>query len=564
MIGVYNFTGDAPPQPFIPIVAYWDDYNKVPWALPHVYDYMEGWDAVSWEYPLLKGVYNRRRYLTGYGKEQKAEFGTIYIDRNGVPDEYEGNVIVTDEMASLGDDQASADYLFEITEAGYYDIAVQLCFPYWDKNVIVISLDSDAKTFSENRLWWPYWRRICWLTLAKGVFLQKGMHAVSISGGVPGVQFYGFRVCSGFSEHPFAGEASFMLSPRQFKDVNGVMVEPDRGFKLTFEMLRRKPDSALIWYEDFRDRNILPENYWTVLDGEWDVWQDPDSTESRPYSQLEGYGKLAWKYEGFSDIHIRARLAFPQNSSGRAGVFLGDIFCCLNYDTQRVELYQGTSLLGSYSTSFSKTADADLRVNPNMYTIEMRKRGNKVRVYSGAASTLRFTVNVNGGSGYAGYCSDNRTVCELLRLGDAWVYEPYERFDVELPDGTITSFGRLARTGVTWDDEFQVFSVNSDVEESATRSEDISMDYDFFHSQLLALSCGNNYEVKIIPKDINIWISRLFLGDADGFSILYYQDVDSLVYWANEAAYRWKLRGIAIWSLGQEDMRLWEALPKQI
>jgi len=564
MTGVYNFTGDAPPQPFIPIVAYWDDYNKVPWALPHVYDYMEGWDAVSWEYPLLKGVYNRRRYLTSYGKEQKAEFGTIYIDRNGVPDEYEGNVIITDEMASLGDDQASAEYRFEIREAGYYDIAVQLCFPYWDKNAIIVSLDGDSKTFSENRLWWPYWRRVCWLTLAKGVFLQEGTHAVSISGGVPGVQFYGFRVCSGFSEYPFAGEASFMLSPRRFKDVNGVMVEPDRGFKLTFEMLRRKPDSALIWYEDFRDRNILPENYWTVLDGEWDVWQDPDSTESRPYSQLEGYGKLAWKYDGFSDIHIRARLAFPQNSSGRAGVFLGDIFCCLNYDTQRVELYQGNSLFGSYSTSFSKTADADLRANPNMYTIEMRKRGNKVRVYSGAASTLRFTVNVNGGSGYAGYCSDNRTVCELLRLGDAWVYEPYERFDVELPDGNITSFGRLARTGVTWDDEFQVFSVNSDVEESVTRSEDISMDYDFFHSQLLALSCGNDYEVKIIPKDINIWISRLFLGDADGFSILYYQDVDSLVYWANEAAYRWKLRGIAIWSLGQEDMRLWEALPKQM
>ena len=41
--------------------------------------------------------------------------------------------------------------------------------------------------------------------------------------------------------------------------------------------------------------------------------------------------------------------------------------------------------------------------------------------------------------------------------------------------------------------------------------------------------------VKIIPKDINIWISRLFLGDADGFSILYYQDVDSLVYWINQA-----------------------------
>ncbi len=99
--------------------------------------------------------------------------------------------------------------------------------------------------------------------------------------------------------------------------------------------------------------------------------------------------------------------------------------------------------------------------------------------------------------------------------------------------------------------------MNSDVDEGSTRSEDISLDYDFFHSHLLEISCGNDYTAKVIPRDINVWTARLFLGDADGFSILYYQDVDSLVYWANEAAYRWGLRGIAIWSLGQEDMRLW-------
>ena len=122
----------------------------------------------------------------------------------------------------------------------------------------------------------------------------------------------------------------------------------------------------------------------------------------------------------------------------------------------------------------------------------------------------------------------------------------------------------ISRTNCTWDEEFQVFTLTSDVEETSTRSEDISLDYDFFHSDLLEISCGGNYTAKVIPKDINIWISRLFLGDADGFSILYYQDVDSLVYWANQAAYRWKLRGMCMWSLGQEDMRLWEWLPKQI
>ena len=109
-----------------------------------------------------------------------------------------------------------------------------------------------------------------------------------------------------------------------------------------------------------------------------------------------------------------------------------------------------------------------------------------------------------------------------------------------------------------------MFTLTSDIEEDATRSESISLDYEFYHSHELDLTCGNEYTVTITPKDIDIWIARLFLGDADGFSILYYQDVDSLVYWANEAAYRWGVRGFAMWSLGQEDMRLWEALPKQI
>lgn len=563
MTGGYNFTDDGPPQPMIPIVAYWDDVDKVPWALPQVYDYMEGWDAVSIQAPAQKETYNRRHYLTCYGKEQRATFDGIILDRSGgSPDSYTEPATVSTSMVVLGEG-GTATYRFTITQAGTYDIAVRLCFPFWDKNALQVTVDGTAKTLSENRLWWPYWRRTCWLAFATGMNLSAGSHTLTISGGVPGVQFYGFRVCTGFSEAPSAGWADFTLSPRQFKDVNGNMAVPDKGFKLTCEMLRRKPDSALVWYEDFRDETPLPGSYWTTLSGEWSVWREAYTTANRPYSLLEGSGKLAWKYEGFSDLHIRARVGFKQSGGGRAGVFLGNLFCCLNYDTQRVELYQGTTLLGSYGVSLSKTPASDIHSDPLVYTIEMRKRGNRVRVYSGASYTLRFTATVSATSGYAGIQADQDIVCDLLRAGDAWAYEPYESFLVEYPDGVRQTFGRIARSGVTWDEEFQVFSVNSDVEETATRSEDISLDYDFFHSHIMALACGGDYPVRIIPQDINVWTARLFLGDADGFSILYYQDVDSLVYWANEAAYRWKLRGIAIWSLGQEDMRLWEALPKQ-
>lgn len=564
MTGGYNFTDDTPPQPFIPILAYWDDYDKVPYAFPQVYDFMEGRDAAAYEYPLLSDTYNRRNYLTAYGKEQKTEFGTVLVDHGGEPDSYSGIVSVSDNLITLGD-EGEAVYRFQIGTAGIYDVAVRICYPFWDKNGIYISIDGDRKHFTESRLWWPYWRSTFWTELAGGLPLSAGTHTVTVSVDVKGVQFYGFRVCSAFREYPSAGEASFTLSPRQFIDVEGKPCQPDKGFKLTCEMLRRKPDSALVWYEDFRDDNPLPESYWTTLSGSWKVWREDEYSMSRVYSQLEGNGQLAWQYSGLRDIHLRARLAFPANGSGRAGVFCGSLFCCLNVTNQAVELYNGSALLGSYGTAISRTPDSALRTGPNMYTIEMRIRGNRVRVYSGDSYTLRFTATVSGfGGGFAGYRSDSRTVCELLRLGDAWSYEPYERFDVAFPDGRVTEYGRIARSNSVWDEEFQVFTLTADVEEGSTRSEDISLDYDFFHSHLLGLACGNDYTVKITPKDINIWISRLFLGDADGFSILYYQDVDSLVYWANEAAYRWKLRGIAIWSLGQEDMRLWEALPKQI
>lgn len=85
---------------------------------------------------------------------------------------------------------------------------------------------------------------------------------------------------------------------------------------------------------------------------------------------------------------------------------------------------------------------------------------------------------------------DNEIKCELLRLGDAWTYEPYEAFDVMMPNGTTENYGRIARSSVTWDSEFEVFTLASDVEESATRSEDISMDYDFVHSAMLYIPCN--------------------------------------------------------------------------
>ncbi len=78
MNGGYHF---ADMQAYIPFAAYWDDYDKVPWILPFVYDYMEEQDAVSRNAPITGETYNRRNYLTCYDKQQKSEFApSIWIE----------------------------------------------------------------------------------------------------------------------------------------------------------------------------------------------------------------------------------------------------------------------------------------------------------------------------------------------------------------------------------------------------------------------------------------------------------------------------------------------------
>lgn len=102
-----------------------------PWALPHVYDYMEGRDATAKTYPQMAEVYNRRNYLTAYAKQQKTEFGEILIDHDAEPDSYSGIVSVSKTLVTLGED-GSATYKFTIDEDGTYDVAVRLCYPFWD------------------------------------------------------------------------------------------------------------------------------------------------------------------------------------------------------------------------------------------------------------------------------------------------------------------------------------------------------------------------------------------------------------------------------------------------
>jgi hypothetical protein len=71
-------------------------------------------------------TYNRRRYLTCYGKTQKAEFGTIYIDRDGEPDSYTEGVVIGNGMITLSSEMGTATYDFTVPQSGIYDVSVRI------------------------------------------------------------------------------------------------------------------------------------------------------------------------------------------------------------------------------------------------------------------------------------------------------------------------------------------------------------------------------------------------------------------------------------------------------
>jgi hypothetical protein len=65
------------------------------------------------------------------------------VDADGTTSTYSGIVSFENGVATLGD-EGSATYTFTVSSAGTYDIAIRLCYPFWDKNGIYVSIDGST------------------------------------------------------------------------------------------------------------------------------------------------------------------------------------------------------------------------------------------------------------------------------------------------------------------------------------------------------------------------------------------------------------------------------------
>lgn len=364
--------------------------------------------------------------------------------------------------------------------------------------------------------------------------------------------------------------ADFLLNTQPLRLANGhwTYSDPDpawtetwpkRGYNLTLEMLARPPESAAIFDDDFRTPDILASAYY-ARSGTWSQW--PANNYDRAYSQARvtsGGGTLnAGHNFGSQALHVQARGQLP--SAGSWGVHIGDIRAVIT-SGGTLTLRNGSTVLATTTVTAPGTSTV---AGEARGVVGLRIRGTHARAYHGATESsvplqLEADIPASALDGTAGVWSPGAVWIDHLRLGDGWWYQPQEAVTVELPTrGFSWTVGRIPRTGVTWDAAGR-FRPNVDIEEWDTRGHDISLDWDYRHLRDFPIGRWDTTTLRIRPLDPGVWLGRMILGDAMGFGILHYSDADS-IHWLTDRADDYGLAGVAIWTLGQEDPRLWERL----
>lgn len=354
---------------------------------------------------------------------------------------------------------------------------------------------------------------------------------------------------------PTDEEAVYTLEPRCVMSEHGALVEPSAGYGLTVDLLQREPVAATIL-----DDYITSESAY-VADPAWEVVEPIDG-----YRQWRGSGPLTYDHDfGERPLYVQARGQFGVD--GRFSIYSQGWGVRYTNTTGLLELVRsGTVEASAYVTPRA----AGAAPQEQRFVLGLRVRENSARAYFGLTEEGRIpTILSASGQAFPGGVTQFNTGLgaevwlDHLYLGDGWWYMPRERVTVQIDAPGVTEqmeLGGIARTGVTWRDDGAQFRPDTDVDEHETRTASISRDWAFHHWNPSPLVSDVAHSVTVIPTDIDVWVGRLVACDADYARIIYVHDPQGVLHWRAAAAFEFGFAGVAMWSLGQEDVRLWDLM----
>jgi spore germination protein YaaH len=293
------------------------------------------------------------------------------------------------------------------------------------------------------------------------------------------------------------------------------------------------------------------------------------------------------------DGTVGIRFLVPGNTKGRVGN--GYLFV-LDFDRKWVRLLHEVDGVSSEVAPSQPMSDALISLSREKYILRVNLIGGKVTCYVDENSYFR-NINVNipvdgGAIGlYANGCKMRAYRLTIASL-DRW--EQQERVQVQVDNIVFPIWGEVPRnvgkdrngllmfTGVPGVIKAAVDDVEKDAQglfidddgtkylntanragtifSTETRVEDWSQDFKNIPVQTLPGLTEGRHTIKIHMIDSGFWVRTMYLGDAQGFSVAYNSDRIGFIR-TSKLVEQYGCKGIAMWTLGQEDPTVFNYIP---
>lgn len=192
---------------------------------------------------------------------------------------------------------------------------------------------------------------------------------------------------------------------------------------------------------------------------------------------------------------------------------------------------------------------------------------NNPVTHDGSVNTTNGTVQLQRRSGACGiYANDAVVTCTHFGVGTLDRWETMEKFEVTI-DGKTYNLGRINRTGYQYDE--YGYLIYSGLDEKITRDKEqypfeedssaVSLDYEV--TVIEVDSWEGSKEITLKFRDAGVWFGELLIGDRNGMSVIWTGDAWSFLNVLNLACGEYGAKGIGLWTMGQEDPKIWQLVP---
>lgn len=329
--------------------------------------------------------------------------------------------------------------------------------------------------------------------------------------------------------------------------------------------------------------------------GEWFVKDTSDVDAAHTWSKCTQYSQLVLNKLIANSAHIELDCRVGStDSNARYGIRLmnkkgdpssGWIFR-LNFRTKQVEFYDLNSPSNSRYTDMSSNLSQGLG---NRYTLKLERINGQIHCIVGDTTYFIVPDPIVGAAAYGAYGVDCTIKVYRLNVSSLDRFESMEKMSIKVDGVEVAKYGEVERN-VPYDQfgylvhtslpgnlteavraipsesessdgtSSQVEGRSGTIFETEVKPEDWSLDYKNLPLTQVPSWIGKK-NVTISMKDPGIWFRTFYVGDSEGYSVAYNSDKIGFIR-TSQMILDYKCKGIALWTLGQEDPSVFEYLPK--